>query len=170
MAGHRRAGIAAAGNLAIWIVSKAVSNGAVVLARQPPNISEHALDPACFFAIPMTTTTTLNDGRRIPNLAFGTGSVLKGKDVTAQVIAALNAGFTHIDTAQYYNNEQTVGKALNEFFESHKDKTDVEVEKGFYRPKRREAIWVTTKLGNGTAGAVGELHKSLERVHLPMSK
>lgn len=118
----------------------------------------------------MTTTTTLNDGRRIPNIAFGTGSVLKGEDVTTQVVAALKAGFTHIDTAQFYRNEQTVGKALNEFFKSHKDKNDVEVEKGFYRPKRREAIWVTTKLGNGTAGAVGELYQSLKRVHLLMSK
>ena len=117
----------------------------------------------------MTTTTILNDGRRIPNLAFGTGSALNGQDVTAQVLAALNAGFTHIDTAQWYRNEHTVGKALNEFFNTRKDKTDVDVENGFYRPKRRETIWVTTKLGNGTDGAVGELHKSLEKVHLPMT-
>lgn len=112
----------------------------------------------------MTTTTVLNDGRRIPNLAFGTGSALFGQDATTQVLAALNAGFTHIDTAQVYHNEHTVGKALNEFFKSHKDKTDVDVEKGFSRPKRREAIWVTTKLGGGTGGAVGELHKSLKKV------
>lgn len=118
----------------------------------------------------MTTTTILNDGRRIPNLAFGTGSALRDQDASAQVIAALNAGFTHIDTAQVYHNEQTVGKALDEFFKSRKNKTDVDVEKGFYSPKRREAIWVTTKLGNGSAGAVGELHKSLEKVHFLMSK
>ena len=118
----------------------------------------------------MTTTTILNDGRRIPNLAFGTGSALYHQDATTQVVAALNAGFTHVDTAQAYRNEHTVGKALKEFFKSHKDKTDVDVEKGSYHPKRREAIWVTTKLGNGTDGAVGELHKSLKKVQFSMSK
>ena len=114
----------------------------------------------------MTTTTILNDGRHIPNLAFGTGSVHVGQDVTTQVLAALNAGFTHIDTAQWYRNEYTVGKALNEFLNTRNDKTDVDVdvENGFYRPNRRETIWVTTKLGDGTHGAVGELHKSLKRV------
>ena len=30
-----------------------------------------------------------------------------------QVLDALKASFTHIDTAQVYRNEQTVGKALN---------------------------------------------------------
>ena len=130
--------------------------------------------------IPMTSTTILNDGRRIPNLASGTGSAHVGQDVTTQVLAALNAGFTHIDTAQWYHNEHMVGKALNEFFNTRKDKTyvngdvdvdvDVDVENGFYRPKRRETIWVTTKLGNGTDGAVGELHKSLERVMASRSR
>jgi len=112
----------------------------------------------------MTTTTTLNDGRRIPNLAFGTGSALRGQDATTKVLAALKAGFTHIDTAQVYHNEQTVGKALKEFFKSHKGKADADVEKGFNRP-----VWVTTKLGNGTDGALAELHKSLEKVLLPHS-
>ena len=68
----------------------------------------------------MTTTTTLNDGRRIANLAFSTGSALRGQDAATQVLAALNAGFTHIDTAQVYRNEQTVGKVLKEFFKSRK--------------------------------------------------
>ena len=115
----------------------------------------------------MTTTTTLNDGRRIPNLAFGTGSALKRQDVTAQVLAALKAGFTHIDTAQAYRNEQTVGKALEEFFKGRKGEAGVDVEKGFCRREQREEVWVTTKLGSGTDGAVGELLKSLEKVFSP---
>jgi diketogulonate reductase-like aldo/keto reductase len=113
----------------------------------------------------MTTTTILNDGRRIPNLAFGTGSALFGRDVTAQVVAALEAGFIHIDTAQAYRNEQTVGRALKEFLGNHKNKMDVDVEKGLCHFGRGD-IWVTTKLGNGTCGAVGELQKSLEKAHL----
>ena len=48
----------------------------------------------------MTTTTALNDRRRIHDLAFGTSSALGARHATAQDLAALKAGFTHIDTAQ----------------------------------------------------------------------
>lgn len=60
-------------------------------------------------------TIPLNDGNRIPDLAFGTGSKLRGKasnpvlltdwpptlfkDVTEIVEQALDAGFFHIDSA-----------------------------------------------------------------------
>jgi diketogulonate reductase-like aldo/keto reductase len=114
----------------------------------------------------MTTTTTLNDGRRIPNLAFGTGSALRGRDATVQVVVALKAGFIHIDTAQIYQNEQSVGMALREYFKSHGGDMDGDVEKGLHRPKRREDVWVTTKLSNGTDRAIGELQKSLKKVQL----
>ncbi|KAH9033515.1 NADP-dependent oxidoreductase domain-containing protein [Lactarius pseudohatsudake] len=59
-------------------------------------------------------TTLLNDGNQIPVIAFGTGSKLKYKDVTAVVEQALEAGFSHIDTAAQYANEQFVGRALRE--------------------------------------------------------
>ncbi|KAH9056898.1 NADP-dependent oxidoreductase domain-containing protein [Lactarius vividus] len=59
-------------------------------------------------------TTLLNDGNQIPVLAFGTGSKFKTKDVTAVVEQALEAGFSHIDTAAAYTNEQFVGAALRE--------------------------------------------------------
>ncbi|KAH8997150.1 NADP-dependent oxidoreductase domain-containing protein [Lactarius hatsudake] len=61
-------------------------------------------------------TTPLNDGNQIPVIAFGTGSKLKFKarDVTAVVEQALEAGFSHIDTAAFYANEQFVGRALHE--------------------------------------------------------
>ncbi|KAK7048634.1 Aldo/keto reductase [Favolaschia claudopus] len=56
----------------------------------------------------------LNDGNEIPAIAFGTGSEMKGKDVTHYCAQALDSGFSHIDTAQYYGTEATVGQAIQE--------------------------------------------------------
>lgn len=55
---------------------------------------------------------TLNDGNKIPRIAYGAGSVWKHEDVTDNVRRALDAGFYHLDNAQYYSNEEFVGNAL----------------------------------------------------------
>ncbi|EIM83189.1 Aldo/keto reductase [Stereum hirsutum FP-91666 SS1] len=57
---------------------------------------------------------TLNDGAKIPSIAFGTGSVWKGQDVVTYIDQALEAGFSHIDTAAIYKNEDSVGTAIRE--------------------------------------------------------
>lgn len=44
-------------------------------------------------------TITLNDGRALPTLAFGTGTALYGKDASDAVVQALDNGFVHIDCA-----------------------------------------------------------------------
>ncbi|OBZ71627.1 NADPH-dependent conjugated polyketone reductase C1 [Grifola frondosa] len=59
-------------------------------------------------------TVTLNDGNKMPAIAFGTGSKWKGQDVTEYVEQAIETGFSHIDTAQWYANEDSVGKAIRE--------------------------------------------------------
>jgi len=59
-------------------------------------------------------TIVLNDGTSFPALAFGTGSKWKGTDVTEYVEQALETGFTHIDTAAYYENEESVGVGLKQ--------------------------------------------------------
>ncbi|KAF9464109.1 Aldo/keto reductase, partial [Collybia nuda] len=56
----------------------------------------------------------LNDGNEIPAIAFGTGTAHFGKDATEYVAQALEAGFSHIDTAQFYDNEDSVGTAIRE--------------------------------------------------------
>ncbi|KZT64284.1 Aldo/keto reductase [Daedalea quercina L-15889] len=56
----------------------------------------------------------LNDGNEMPTIAFGTGSKWKGQDVTDYVSEAIEAGFSHIDTAQYYRNEDSVGAAIRQ--------------------------------------------------------
>ncbi|KZP01241.1 Aldo/keto reductase [Calocera viscosa TUFC12733] len=54
----------------------------------------------------------LLDGQPIPQLAFGTGTALYGSDASLPVRRALAEGFVHIDTAQMYKNESSVGDAL----------------------------------------------------------
>jgi len=56
----------------------------------------------------------LNDGNKIPAIAFGTGTALFRRDATDSVIQALEIGFSHIDTAQSYGNEDSVGAAIRE--------------------------------------------------------
>ncbi|KAI0917440.1 hypothetical protein AcW1_007363 [Taiwanofungus camphoratus] len=51
---------------------------------------------------------------QMPEIAFGTGSKWKGHDVTDYVSQAIEAGFSHIDTAQFYRNEKSVAAAIRE--------------------------------------------------------
>jgi len=88
----------------------------------------------------------LNDGHKIVPFAFGTGTVFRDQDVTIYVLQALDAGFRHVDTAQIYRNETTVGAALR--------KSGI----------KRENLYVTTKFGGGDVRA--ELEKSLRKLGL----
>ncbi|WP_037909044.1 aldo/keto reductase [Actinacidiphila yeochonensis] len=54
---------------------------------------------------------TLNNGTSIPQLGFGTYQI-EPKDTKAAVLAALETGYRHIDTAQMYGNEKEVGQAV----------------------------------------------------------
>lgn len=54
----------------------------------------------------------LNDGKRIPRLAFGTFDLKDGEEATAAVSCAIEAGYRHIDCARFYGNEKGVGAAL----------------------------------------------------------
>jgi len=56
----------------------------------------------------------LNDGNKIPSIAYGTGSVNKGKDIHEYIELALDTGFCHIDTAHVYRNERAVAIAIRE--------------------------------------------------------
>ncbi|KAG8716962.1 hypothetical protein FRC09_014956 [Ceratobasidium sp. 395] len=108
-------------------------------------------------------TLPLNDKRNIPAIAFGTGTALRGKDATAYVIQAIEGGFDHIDTAQFYRNEESVGEALRRAFSGRREKIDVE--KQTVGSLRREDIWITTKYG-GQGDAEGALDVSLQKLGL----
>ena len=66
-------------------------------------------------------------GVEVPELGFGTFRLI-GKECERAVRTALNVGYRHIDTAQFYKNEREVGNAIRQ---SHID---------------REHIFVTTKV------------------------
>ena len=87
------------------------------------------IHPSTPMPSPHPSSLTLNDGTTVPWLAFGTGTALYSKDVSNIVRAALVHGFTHIDTAQVYQNERSVGEALRA------------------AGIPRENVYVTTKLG-----------------------
>src|SRR4051794_19655767 len=61
---------------------------------------------------PTEQTLTLADGARTPVLALGVGQVPDGRECETAVRWALEAGYRHIDTAQAYGNEESVGRAL----------------------------------------------------------
>jgi diketogulonate reductase-like aldo/keto reductase len=80
------------------------------------------------------TKITLNDSHLIPQLGLGVWQTRAGTTCEAAVIAALEAGYRHIDTAAMYGNEESVGAAIR--------KSGI----------RRENIFVTTKLWNSDHG------------------
>ena len=80
------------------------------------------------------TTIKLNNGTKIPVLGLGTWLTPSGNICEEAVLAALNAGYRHIDTASAYRNEASVGNAIKE--------SNI----------RRKDIFVTTKLWNDDHG------------------
>ncbi|KZV73400.1 Aldo/keto reductase [Peniophora sp. CONT] len=54
----------------------------------------------------------LNDGNTIPWLGFGTGTANYGKDCAKLITAAIQNGFTHLDGAQVYRNEEWLGEGI----------------------------------------------------------
>ncbi|KAI0826685.1 Aldo/keto reductase [Trametes gibbosa] len=56
----------------------------------------------------------LNDGTSIPSVAFGTWTLGGGAQATDYVDQAISVGFSHIDTAQAYRNEEEAGKAIRD--------------------------------------------------------
>jgi diketogulonate reductase-like aldo/keto reductase len=79
-------------------------------------------------------TYRLSNGVQIPCLGFGTWRTPEGEVAVASVQAALAAGYRHIDTAAYYGNEASIGRAIRE------------------SGLPREEIFVTSKVWNTQRG------------------
>lgn len=60
----------------------------------------------------LTSTYRLANGYKIPVVGFGTWQTPDGDVAVASVKEALAAGYRHIDTAQGYKNEESVGQAI----------------------------------------------------------
>jgi diketogulonate reductase-like aldo/keto reductase len=57
---------------------------------------------------------TLPSGDELPALGLGTWNI-DGETVTESVRAALDAGYTHVDTAEGYRNEVEIGEAISDY-------------------------------------------------------
>lgn len=92
------------------------------------------------------TTTTFADGREMPVLGLGVWQIPDGRPCVDAVRWALELGYRHIDTAQGYRNEQSVGKALKD---SGIDRAEV---------------FITTKFSPSAPDPVAEMEQSLRRL------
>jgi diketogulonate reductase-like aldo/keto reductase len=95
---------------------------------------------------PAEQTRTLADGHPIPVLGLGVWQVAEGPECVNAVRWALEAGYRHVDTAQAYGNEESVGRALRE------------------SGVPREDVFVTTKFYPGSKDPVAEVEESLKRL------
>jgi diketogulonate reductase-like aldo/keto reductase len=78
----------------------------------------------------------LADGNQMPMLGLGVWQVPNGAECVNAVRWALDLGYRHIDTAQAYGNEESVGKALRD---SRMPRDQVFIATKFY-PRRKDPV------------------------------
>ena len=96
-------------------------------------------------------TVKLNNGVEIPILGFGVFQITDPAECARCVVDAIETGYTHIDTAASYQNEEAVGKGIQQ--------------SGI----AREDLFITTKLWiqrHGYEGALKAFDNSLNRLQL----
>jgi 2,5-diketo-D-gluconate reductase A len=86
----------------------------------------------------------LADGNEIPLLGLGVWQVENSRDCVDAVRWALELGYRHIDTAQAYGNEESVGQGLRE------------------SGVPREEVFITTKFFPRREDPVAEIERSLQ--------
>jgi 2,5-diketo-D-gluconate reductase A len=90
--------------------------------------------------------TKLADGSQLPMVGLGVWQVPEGPVCVNAVRAALELGYRHIDTAQVYGNEASVGQALRD------------------SGLPRDEVFITTKFYPGHKDPVAEAEQSLRRL------
>ena len=93
----------------------------------------------------------LNNGVEIPILGFGVFQITDLAECERSVVDAIQAGYTHIDTAASYQNEEAVGRGIKQ------------------SGVARENLFITTKLwiqSNGYEGTLQAFERSLNRLQL----
>lgn len=96
-------------------------------------------------------TIKLNNGVEIPILGFGVFQIADPAECERSVVDAIEVGYTHIDTAASYMNEEAVGKGIK--------RSGV----------AREKLFVTTKLwiqSNGYENTLKAFDRSLKRLQM----
>ena len=96
-------------------------------------------------------TVKLNNGVEIPILGFGVFQITDPAECERSVIDAIETGYSHIDTAASYQNEEAVGRGIEQ------------------SGLAREKLFITTKLwiqSNGYEGTLKAFENSLKRLQL----
>ena len=96
-------------------------------------------------------TVKLNNGVEIPILGFGVFQITDPAECARSVVDAIQAGYTHIDTAASYMNETAVGEGIKQ------------------SGVAREKLFITTKLwiqSNGYEGTLRAFENSRKRLDL----
>jgi diketogulonate reductase-like aldo/keto reductase len=96
-------------------------------------------------------TVKLNNGVEIPILGFGVFQITDAAECERSVVDAIQTGYTHIDTAASYMNEEAVGRGIKQ------------------SGLAREKLFITTKLwiqSNGYEGTRKAFERSLKRLQL----
>jgi len=88
----------------------------------------------------------LADGNQMPMLGLGVWQVPNGPECVNAIRWALDLGYRHIDTAQAYGNEESVGKALRD------------------SGMPRDQVFITTKFYPRRKDPVAEAQQSLRRL------
>lgn len=88
----------------------------------------------------------LADGKRLPVLALGVWQIPNGPKCVSAVRWALEVGYRHIDTAQTYGNEESVGQALRD------------------SGVPRAEVFLTTKFDPARKDPAAEVERSLRRL------
>jgi 2,5-diketo-D-gluconate reductase A len=96
--------------------------------------------------MPQEHVRPLADGPQIPVLGLGVWQVPNGPECENAVRWALELGYRHIDTAQAYGNEESVGRALRD------------------SGVPREDVFLTTKFYPARRDPEAEAQRSLERL------
>ena len=99
----------------------------------------------------INATYKLNNNIEIPKLGYGTFQTPDNQSGIEAIVNALKVGYRHIDTAQSYKNEESVGKAIE------------------LAGVAREALFITTKIANSVDGfeeTINALDESLKKLRL----
>jgi len=96
-------------------------------------------------------TVKLNNGVEIPILGFGVFQIADPTECERSVVDAIQTGYSHIDTAASYQNEEAVGRGIKQ------------------SGVAREKLFITTKLwiqSNGYEGTLKAFERSLKRLQV----
>jgi len=96
-------------------------------------------------------TVKLDNGVEVPILGFGVFQIADPAECERSVIDAIDIGYTHIDTAASYMNEEAVGRGIKQ------------------SGVARDTLFITTKLWiqrNGYEGTLKAFERSLKRLQL----